>query len=197
MNKQLNKTREEYEYSPLFIFIQEDWFQENELYKKIDIEIFLDCDLTINDLAIYLAIVRYSSFEDFYQNIPNQLITGLTGITQTNQSRSVKKLADKGYIEYIHSDYSNRYKVEVNPKKYLKVKLEQFNGLKYKTEYVRRLKGLILSNCGNCITTYKTSNKRCNNKLTRAEYKKIKKIYNDNENTDYENSVSNYIKLAI
>ena len=47
MNKQLYNTREEYEYSPLIRFIKEDWFKPNEIYKKIDTEIFLDCDLLI------------------------------------------------------------------------------------------------------------------------------------------------------
>ena len=93
--KQLKKYREEYEYSYLFQFIRDSWIGEGDIYKKIDFEVILDPDLSINDLSIYMAIVKFSSYKDFYQKIPHQAITRTTGIRQDDQSRSIKKIKEK------------------------------------------------------------------------------------------------------
>lgn len=190
------KEREEYEYSPLIQFIKVDWINNTSIYKKIDLDIILDSELTINDLSIYLAIVKSSSFKNYFKEISHKNISNICGVIQSDQIRSTQKLKEKGYIKVICSDgNSNSYKIDVNPSKYIPLRLEQFDGLLQKKIYIRRLRGLALSYGNNIIPNFKTALNKFNGKLTRVEFKKIKKTYYYDNDRNLEIDIDNYLKL--
>jgi hypothetical protein len=191
------KIRQEFEVSGLIEFIRE-YTNSSDIYKKIDNKIVLDLELTKNDLAIYLAIVKHSSFKKgFMQRIHHVAIQNITGITQSNQVRSIKKLEDKKYITTSKVlGCTTGYSINMNPSKYLIVKMEQLNSSSSVIKHIRTLRGIVLSSGNNRIPSFKASEKKCNGKLSLKEWREIKKEYNDVfERELEEQDITNYLKL--
>jgi hypothetical protein len=166
---------------------------KENLFKKIDYSVILNSLLTVNDKAVYLAILYCISYTKNYKTkISSSLIESISGIIQQSQTRSIKKLTDAGIIEVFGSRYENKFLIIKEPRNFLPIKLEQFDNLKYnRKEYIRRLTGIILSSGNNQIPEYKTCLKKMK-KLTNREFKKIKDNYRNNYD---EVDVENYKRL--
>jgi len=172
---------------------------QNELYKKVDYKVVLDGRLTTNDVAVYLSILKAISYTEGYKTkISSQYIKDSCGIVRQSQTKSLQRLNDAGYLEVTAGRYENAFTLKnLNPKHFLPIKLSQFDGLKNnKKEYVRRLRGIILSNGNNKIPSYKVCLKNIG-KLTIKEYRKIKSAYQIDNNSQLheELDVHQYLSL--
>ncbi|MBO6881450.1 hypothetical protein [Winogradskyella sp.] len=172
-----------------------EWNKPETFFKKIDYDVILNGSLSINDKAVYLAILRYISFTKTYKTkIASSQIEDITGIIQQNQTKSIKKLMDVGVISVFGSRFENTFLLTKEPKTFLPIKLEQFEGIKYyRKNYIRRLTGIMLSNGNNQIPTYRTCLKKMG-KLTVRELQKIKSIYNGEYEFD-DIDIENYKRL--
>ena len=156
-------------------------------YKKVDTDIILDTELSKNDLAIYLAILRYVDFNGQHTKITGKDITGITGIQQARQGKSLDKLILKGYIfsqvgvnciEYIVGDLGD---------KYTRLRLDYFDSLKTNVkDFVRKLRYISLSNGNDRLPPRAVCNQRTN--ITKEEYR-ILKTYESNSDIDLYDSL--------
>tara|TARA_R110002050_G_C8865007_1_gene507708 strand:- start:112 stop:744 length:633 start_codon:yes stop_codon:yes gene_type:complete len=163
--------------SEFFSYIKEEVINSEEIYKRLDYQIVFDNRLTKTDLAIYLAILKESSFKDMFKHISHKVITEITGVAQPNQARAIDKLEELGYIE-IQTGQGKEYKVNIPASNFLALSLESFDGL-YKNvkNYIRNLKSLMLSNGNNKVPSIETCRKKLG-KLNFREYKEYQAITN-------------------
>ena len=185
------REKEEYEYSIFFQFLNE-YFRELK-YKKIDKEVILDFSLSKRDLSIYLAIVHESSFSRDWREISHHSIMNLTGVSQPNQSVAIKRLLEKNYLEVREGNKYNQYKIKRNPKKYFRLGLEQFEGLKNYKLFTRRLRTLVLSNGNENIPSLKRCKEICN-KITYKERRAIELLYH---NYDFKQEIDKWHFLQL
>lgn len=154
-------------------------------YKKIDIDVILDTELTKNDLAVYLAILRCVDYSGLHTKITNKYITHYTGIKQQDQSRSIDKLLSKGYIYSQVGENCYEYIIADLGPKYMRLRLDYFTNLKGNIkDYTRKLRYLSLSNGNNRLPKLSICNKRTY--LSREEYKVLKSYESQTDVEVYE-----------
>ena len=151
-------------------------------YKKVDTDIILDTELTKNDLAIYLAILRYVDYNGEHTKITGKIITSITGVAQCAQGKSIEKLTTKGYIYSQIGDNCVEYIVGDIGDKYMRLRLDHFSGLRDNVkDFVRKLRYLSLSQGNDRLPSKAICNKRTY--ISREEYK-ILKTYNDKSDVE-------------
>lgn len=151
-------------------------------YKKVCKDIVLDTELSKNDLAIYLAILRCTNFDNTYTKITGAMITSITGIAQPNQRKSLSKLEEKGYIFWQGVNSSIEYVLGDISKRYIRLPLNYFSGLKHDiNNYVRKLRYLALSSGNDGLPKLATCNRHTN--ISREEYR-ILKTYESKTDVD-------------
>jgi len=164
-------------------------------YKKIDIDVLLDPQLTKVEINIYLAILKLVNYNGEFTRITNKEITRVSGIGQNKQYKYINKLIELGYIYSEIMDGAYGYIIGEQSDKYIRLPLNYFNMKADKKEFVKKLKYLSLSNGNNTLPTYNTCYKK--SYLTREEYNLLKK-YNDTYDVDiYESlkmTTSNEVK---
>ena len=149
-------------------------------YKKVDIDIILDTELTKNDLAVYLAILRAVNFNGNHTVITNKTITKYTGIKQDKQSRHIEKLMNKGYVYRMPSNGGYKYIVGEISNRFIKVTLDGFNNLESNViDYTRKLRYLALSDGNDQLPSKATVDKRF--PTTRQEYRIMKSYSSDSD----------------
>lgn len=142
-------------------------------YKKVDTDIILDTELSKNDLAVYLAILRCVSFDGLHTKITNKYIKHYTGISQPNQVRSIDKLIDRGYIFRIESENCYKYVIAELGDRFIKLRLDYFTNIREDVKgFVRKLRYLALSNGNNTLPKLSTCKQRTY--LSRDEYRFLK-----------------------
>lgn len=168
----------------------------NRKYKKVCKDIVLDTELSKNDLAIYLAILRCTNFDNTYTKITGAMITSITGIAQPNQRKSLSKLEDKGYIFWQGVDSGIEYVLGDISKRYIRLPLEYFGGLRNDiNNYVRKLRYLSLSSGNDGLPKLSTCNRQT--KISREEYRILKTYENSRDVKLYESlqmTTSNKVK---
>ena len=143
--------------------------------KKVNVEVLLDTELTKGDVAIYLAIVRMSKANAEYTKVTGRDIYKITGIQQPKQSVNIKNLLEKNYISRKKSD-NNGLEYKIMGVGTLKLRLDYFNGLhKNVISYVRRLRYIALTQGQDALPTYWHLNNRDNIKLSREEYRQLRR----------------------
>lgn len=158
-------------------------------YKKVDTDIILDTDLTKNDLAVYLAILRCVSYDGLHTKITNKYITHYTGIAQCRQGKSIDKLLEKGYIFQQQGENCYEYIIADISDKYMRLRLDYFTNLKGNIkDYTRKLRYLSLSNGNDRLPKLSACNKRTY--ISREEYK-ILKTYESKTDVDIYESLYN------
>jgi len=142
--------------SPLFEYFKEEIKNtDTGIYKNLEHKIVLDPRVSKNELAIYLSILKESSFNGAFKAISHKVITNTTGILQPNQGKLIDKLESLGYIE-LRFNESREYKIVSSGEPHLPMKLEHFNGIKGDIKnYVNKLRVVILSNGNDKIPSYK------------------------------------------
>ena len=169
---------------------------DKEKYKKLDRQIILDAELSKNDLAIYLAILKSVNYDETFTKVTHKNITNITGIAQPNQGKSLNKLQDKGYIYSQLGDNCIEYVLGSASKKYIRLPLSYFSGLKHDVKsYTRKLRYISLSNGNNVLPTKAICNKYTD--VSREEYKILKSYESSSDVDIYESlqmTTSNEVK---
>jgi len=148
---------------------------QGQKYKKVDERIILDEELSVNDKAVYLAILFGTSFDGKPQEIGHKRITKITGIAQNNQHMSIKRLESKLYINVSSGEYGYAY-TENRPKNFLKLPLKAFECIAGdRRNYILRLMYIMLSDGNDQLPTFKTCKEKLP-KLNRQKYRQLKSL---------------------
>jgi hypothetical protein len=170
-------------------FISDTYIKEGDFFRRVNHAVILDNRITFEDIAVYIGILYYSSIKkNYYQLIESSQIKNVTKVLQPNQSRAIRKLVEFGYIKVKHFKDNKIKFCIVEPKKFFRMKREQFDSMKYSRKvWINIVIGLVLSNENNCIPSLEACRKKMGGILDGRKYQTIVEDYGKGEHIDTDN----------
>ena len=170
-------------------------------HNRVYIQAILDPNMDTRSLAIYLALVKMCKYKTADKSkqqyrISSSNIQEVTGIVNSNQVKSIKKLISLGYITRSDKRSKGGYKysvLQIKKAQFLALSDDDFNELSNDRDQFRSLLTLLaLSNGNDNLPTIEEASKKLKCKrMSSSKYDKLKKLRRQQSDLELHEKLSN------